>query len=67
MANHSEGVMRIHDALVQAVADYARAYDLSAAEIAAYLDDAAKGMKVNAAFALKGADLAEAVLADLDA
>jgi hypothetical protein len=65
MTDTSEGINRIHRALVRACIDYGRAYDLTAADLARYLDDAAKGMHMNAAFKLRGDTLARCLEAEL--
>ena len=65
MADTSEGINRIHRALVRACIDYGRAYDLTAADLARYMEEAAKGMRMNAAFQLRGDTLARCLEAEL--
>jgi hypothetical protein len=63
---NAEAQDKLHRAVARACIDYSRAYDISAADLAAYLEAAAKGMRMNAAFGLKGDALAAALQADLD-
>ena len=62
MADKNLAMARIHAAVAGLVKDYAGAFeDLSAADMAAYFDESAKGMKTLAAFKVKGAALADAM------
>ena len=54
-------IAALHAAVAAVVANHAARGDLSAAEVAQYLEEAAKGMRLNAAFALRGEDLAAAI------
>jgi len=67
MSDKAEAIAKIHAAVVRAFIDYGRAYDLSAADLAVYLEHAAKGMRMNAAFNLKGDVLIDVLRAELGA
>lgn len=55
-------IKNIHNALCSAIVTAAnKSGDLTSKEIAEYLETAAKGMRVNAAFAINGKALAEII------
>ena len=62
MTDKNLALARIHATVAGVVKDYAGAFDdLSAADMVAYFEECAKGMKTLAAFKVKGEALADAM------